>query len=316
MNKKIISIVSPVYNEEENLLKLYEELIRVANQLTKYEYEIILVDDGSKDKSFQIMKELCSKDKNVRAITFTRNFGHEASTTAGLNYCNGDAVIIIDADLQDPPELIPEMLKLWEQGYEIVYAKRKSREGETFLKKFTSKLFYRVFNGFADTKIPEDTGDFRLIDRRVVSDFNNFKEKNRIVRGLISWGGYKQTCIEFNRKKRNAGETKYNYIKLMRLAIDSITSFSTAPLTLIAVIGMFISGFSIALGSVFILFKLFTNIPINGWTSLIVTILFLNGFQIFLIGVVGQYIARISCEVKERPLYLVKEILNNKTDRG
>lgn len=309
-----ISIVVPMYNEEDNISELYERLKSVMKKLPQLQYEYIFVNDGSIDHTYENLVSLADKDENIIVVNFTRNFGHEAATTAGIVNSNGDAVIIIDADLQDPPELIVDMVKKWEEGYEIIYAKRKSRKGETFLKRMTSKLFYRVFNMLTDTKMPKDTGDFRLIDSKVANDFKKLKEKNRITRALINWIGYNQTHILFDRDKRFSGKTKYNYFKLIRLAIDSITSFSTKPLTFIVFVGLLLSLLSFATGVIFILIKLFTNIPINGWTSTVVLVLFLNGFQIFLLGIVGQYIARISVEVKERPLYLIRNIYSTKNN--
>ncbi len=311
---KKISIVVPMYNEEDNISELYDRLNTVMKKLSHLQYEYIFVNDGSFDHTYENLVSIADKDENIIVVNFTRNFGHEAATTAGIINSNGDAVIIIDADLQDPPELIMDMIKKWEEGYEIIYAKRKSRKGETFLKKITSKLFYRVFNMLTDTKMPKDTGDFRLIDRKVANDFKKLKEKNRITRALINWIGYNQTHIFFDRDKRFSGKTKYNYFKLIRLAIDSITSFSTKPLTFIVFTGLLLSLLSFATGIIFILIKLFTSIPINGWTSTVVLVLFLNGFQIFLLGIVGQYIARISVEVKERPLYLIRNIYSTKNN--
>lgn len=224
-SKKKITIVVPMYNEEVNIDELYTRLNSVMKKLSYLQYEYIFVNDGSIDNTYEKLVSIADNDENIIIVNFSRNFGHEAATTAGIFNCSGDAVVIIDADLQDPPELIIDMVKKWEEGYEIVYAKRKSRKGETFIKKFTSKLFYRIFNMVADTKMPSDTGDFRLIDKKVVNDFKKLKEKNRITRALINWTGYNQIHIFFDRDKRFAGKTKYNYFKLIKLAIDSVTAF-------------------------------------------------------------------------------------------
>lgn len=308
MYDELISVVVPIFNEEDNIQSLYDSL---SNVLKEYKYEIIMVNDGSNDCSDNCIKELVEKDPRVKLINFTRNFGHEAATTAGVEYAKGDAVIVIDADLQDPPELILDMIKLWENGYEVIYAQRETRKGETIIKRITASLFYKFLDLISETHIPRNTGDFRLMDRKVVNDFKKFREKNRLFRGLISWVGYRQIGIKFNRNKRHAGKTKYNYFKLFRLALDSITSFSTKPLFFITLVGFMVSLFSFFLGIYFILQKLIFKFPIPGWTSLIVTFLFFNGFQIFLIGIVGEYIGRMFIEIKDRPLYLVEEIVDN-----
>ncbi|MGE5474762.1 MAG: glycosyltransferase family 2 protein [Ignavibacteriales bacterium] len=307
MYNKTLSIVVPAFNEQENILELYN---RLKNVLIDYSFEIIFVNDGSNDKSEQMISEIANKDSRVKLINFTRNFGHEAATTAGIEYAKGDAVIVLDADLQDPPEIIPKMVDLWQEGCEVVFAQRSKRQGEPLLKKITSHLFYRFLDIISETHIPKDTGDFRLMDRKVVEDFKKLKEKNRLFRGLATWVGYNQTAIEFERQKRFAGKTKYNYFKLFRLALDSITSFSTKPLFFITILGFFISFLSFIAGIIFIFIKLFYQFPVSGWTSLIITILFLNGFQIFLIGIVGEYIGRMFLEVKDRPLYLIRNIVD------
>lgn len=310
----LLSLVVPVFNEQENIIELYNRLEKV---LKNYRYEIIFVNDGSKDKSVEIINELIYKDKKIKLINFSRNFGHEAATTAGVGYSTGDAVVVIDADLQDPPELIHDMVRLWKEGYEVVYAEREDREGETILKKTTARLFYKFISLISDVHIPKNTGDFRLMDRKVVNDFKKLGEKNRFFRGLVSWLGYNQIGIKFKRVKRFAGNTKYNYGKLIRLSLDSITSFSTKPLSLITLSGSIISLFSFFTGIVLIFIKVFAKFPVSGWTSLIVTLLFLSGFQIFLIGIVAEYIARMFFEIKNRPLYLIKEIVDKeKSIRG
>lgn len=308
MNSNLISIVIPIYNEQENIKELYNSL---SNTLSEQNYEIIFVNDGSTDDSYSIVQEISEKDSKVKLLSFTRNFGHEAATTAGIEYAKGNAIIVMDGDLQDPPELIPDMIKLWQSGYEVVYAEREKREGETILKKITSSLFYKFLDLVSETHIPKNTGDFRLMDRKVVEDYKKLKEKNRLFRGLVSWVGYNQTSIKFKRHKRFAGKTKYNYFKLFRLALDSVTSFSIKPLFFITMVGIFISLLSFVLGLAFVLIKLLLRFPVPGWTSLVVLILLLNGFQIFLLGIVGEYIARMFIEVKNRPLYLIKDIIDS-----
>lgn len=302
-----LSVVVPIFNEEENILLLYKRLKSVINS---YKYEIIFVNDGSHDKSIKIITELTNMDTNIKLINFTRNFGHEAATTAGVEYSKGDAVVIIDADLQDPPELIEDMINLWHQGYEVVYAERQSRAGESFIKKITAKCFYKFMSSISETNLPENTGDFRLIDKKVVEDFRKLKEKNRFFRGLISWIGYNQIGIKFNREKRNGGKTKYNYRKLFKLSLDSITAFSIKPLSFITYLGFLISILSFIAAIVFIFIKIFYKFPVSGWTSLIVTILFVSGFQISLLGIIGEYIGRMFIEIKGRPLYLIKDIID------
>jgi polyisoprenyl-phosphate glycosyltransferase len=307
---ELISIVVPVYNEESNLNLLYE---RICKSLINFKIEIIFVNDGSTDNSYNIIIELLKNDEKIKLINFSRNFGHEAATTAGVENCMGDCAIIIDADLQDPPEIIPEMIKLWKNGNEVVYGIRDSRDGETILKKITSNLFYKFIDKFSDTKIPKNTGDFRLIDKKVIEEFKKLKEKNRFFRGLISWTGYKQTGIRFKREKRNSGITKYNYWKLIKLAIDSITSFSIKPLAIITVTGFIVSLISFFLGIFYIVQRIFFKYPGDGWTSIIVLIIFFGGFQIFISGIIGEYIARMFIEVKNRPLYIIKEIIDKKS---
>lgn len=302
----LLSVVVPCYNEEENIRAVFE---RVSAAVKQFDFELLFVNDGSRDNTAEEVRKIIELDGRVKLIDFTRNFGHEAATTAGVEIAKGDAVVILDADLQDPPELIPEMVKLWQEGNQVVYGQRENRKGESLLKKITAKLYYKILSKITDHPIPENTGDFRLMDRRVVDDFKKLHEKNRFFRGLVSWVGYKQTAIRFNRDKRNAGKTKYNYGKLVTLSLDSITSFSTKPLKWITFMGVVVAVLGFIAGIVFIVQKVFWNMSIEGWTSLAVIILFFSGFQIFLIGIVGEYIARMFIEVKDRPLYLVKEIV-------
>jgi glycosyltransferase involved in cell wall biosynthesis len=310
--KYFLSVVIPVYNEEENIDFLYK---RLHNVLKQFKYEIIMVNDGSTDNTVYKIKRLIKNDSRVKLLNFSRNFGHEAATTAGVEYSNGEAVVVIDADLQDPPELIPAMINLWRQGYEVVYAQRKTRGGETLFKKATSSLFYKFMNIISDIPIPLNAGDYRLMDCRVVADFKNLTERNRFFRGLITWLGYKQIGIQFRRESRHAGITKYSYLKLIKLSLDSITSFSIKPLSLITYIGFFLSILCVLAGIVFIFVKIYMKFPVPGWTSIIVVILFMGSFQIFIIGIIGEYVGRMFIEVKSRPLYITKEVIDADTNK-
>ena len=293
--KKLVTILVPAYNEQEVLHLLYDRLEKLMNENTNYDFEVLLVNDGSKDKTFEIMQELREKDKRFCYLNLSRNFGKETAMIAGLDYCKGDAVVIIDADLQDPPELIPEMIKYWEEGYDDVYAKRKSREGETWLKKFTSKMYYRVLQGFTRIEIQKDTGDFRLLDRRCVEALKSMRENQRYTKGLFSIIGYNKKEILYDRDPRAAGQTKWNYGKLIDLSIDGITSFTTSPLRWAALIGCGVS----VIGFVYMLY-------VPGYASLMVVILFLGGIQLIFLGIIGEYLGRTFNESKHRPLYFIE----------
>jgi dolichol-phosphate mannosyltransferase len=324
MNAPVISIVSPVYNEAEGLDEFVRQVTAVMQPLEErgLSYELILVNDGSRDASLAIAAQLAAADARVRVVSFSRNFGHEAASTAGLRYARGQAVVLLDSDLQDPPEVIPQMVAKWrpedpaEQGYQIVFGRRSKRQEETALKKATSWLFYRTMRKLAKIDIPKDTGDFRLMDRRVVDAFNALPERNRFVRGLICWTGFRATGVDFLRAPRFAGKTKYNYLKLMKLAFDSITSFTTTPLKIATWLGTLI-----ALSSILWIFVIVYQFffwhdehggPYRpaGFTFIYIAILFLGGVQIFLIGLVGEYLARTYEEVQRRPLYIVDEMVN------
>ena len=235
---KKISIVIPMYNEHEIANMCYKRINEVIKQLNNYEYEIIFINDGSKDNTQLILEEIAKEDKNVKILSFSRNFGHQAAVTAGIKYVTGDAIVIMDADLQDPPELIPDMLKLWEDGNEVIYGKRKARKGESLFKLMTAKMFYNTLNALSDVDIPKDTGDFRLVDRKVVDTINNLPEHNKFLRGLFSWVGYKQYAYEYERQERKAGKTKYTLKKMLKLASDGIVSFSTKPLKIVGGLGI------------------------------------------------------------------------------
>ena len=304
-NKKLVTILVPAYNEEEVLNMLYDRLSSIMNSMPSYEFEILFVNDGSKDNTLNIIQELREHDKRVCYVNLSRNFGKETAMIAGLDYSKGDAVIIIDADLQDPPELIPEMISLWEQGYDDVYAKRKSRKGETWLKKFTSKMYYKTLQSFTKIEIQKDTGDFRLLDKRCVEALKQFRECQRYTKGLFSWIGYNKKEILYDRDPRAAGKTKWNYKKLINLSIDGITSFTTAPLRWATITGIFISiaGFIYML---FIIIKtLAYGIDVPGYSSTMVVMLFLGGIQLIFLGIIGEYLGRAFYESKHRPIYFV-----------
>lgn len=304
--KKLITILVPAYNEQEVLHLLYDRLVKLMNENTGYDFEILLVNDGSKDKTFEIMQELREKDKRFCYLNLSRNFGKETAMIAGLDYCNGDAVVIIDADLQDPPELIPEMIKYWEEGYDDVYAKRKSREGEAWLKKFTSKMYYKVLQGFTRIEIQKDTGDFRLLDRRCVEALKSMRENQRYTKGLFSIIGYNKKEILYDRDPRAAGQTKWNYGRLIDLSIDGITSFTTSPLRWAAILGIMISGVAFIYMIYIIIKTLATGIDVPGYASLMVVILFLGGIQLIFLGIIGEYLGRTFNESKHRPLYFIE----------
>ena len=302
----LCSIVVPVYNEEDNISELYRRLTDVMSGLGA-QYEIIFVDDGSTDRSLDAVKKLSHSDEKVFYITFTRNFGHEAASTAGLDAARGDCVVLMDADLQDPPELIPRMIDVWRKGSQLVYAKRRQRHGESLFKRATARIFYRMLNLLSESKIPLDTGDFRLMDRSVVNDFKRCREQNRFVRGLTAWTGYDQTAVYFDRPARHAGETKYGPLKLLLLSLDVITGFSIMPLRVVTAVGFIIAAVSVTKTLHIIIQKLFLDLSIPGYALLASGLFFLGGVQIFFLGIIGEYIGRIYRQVQQRPLYLVKE---------
>lgn len=309
-NDVICSVVVPVYNEEEVVNECYNRLKKVMDS-TNEKYEIIFVNDGSKDKTKQLVKEICDVDKNVKFIDFSRNFGHQSAITAGMNYSLGQAVVVIDADLQDPPEVILDMLNKWREGYQVVYGKRLKREGESVFKKATAKVFYRLLARLTEFDIPVDAGDFRLIDRKVCDALNKLDEKNRYVRGIISWLGFNTTYVEFVREKRYAGKTKYPLRKMIKFATDAVVSFSYKPLRATSYLGLFLSGVSFIYLIVMLFLKLFNVMnTVQGWTSLVAISLFFNGIVLLFLGIMGEYVGRIYDEVKARPLYVVNEFVN------
>ncbi|WP_230932514.1 glycosyltransferase family 2 protein [Priestia sp. TSO9] len=300
------SIVVPVYNEEEVIHETYRRLTEVMRS-TKEAYELLFVNDGSRDRTVEIIKEYSEQDPAVVLLDFARNFGHQIAITAGMDYARGEAVVVIDADLQDPPELILEMIEKWKQGFDVVYAKRTKRKGETYFKKQTAAMFYRFLRAMTDIDIPLDTGDFRLLDRKVCNQMNSIQEKNRFVRGLVSWVGFKQTAVEYERDERLAGESKYPLNKMLKLSMDGITSFSYKPLKLASYAGVTLSGIGFIYLLVVLYLKLFTDSTITGWSSLIVIQLFFSGIILIILGMIGEYIGRIYDETKNRPLYIVRE---------
>ena len=304
---KKITIIIPAYNEEESLPHLYERLEKLMSSMEHYEFEILFVNDGSKDNTINLIKEYREKDNRISYVDFSRNFGKEIAMVAGLDYATGDCVIFMDADLQDPPELIPELVKYWEEGYDDVYAKRNSRKGETWLKKFTSKMYYRVLQHLTNVPIQQDTGDFRLLDRRCVNALRKMRESQRNSKSMFSWIGYKKKEVLYDRDPRIAGKTKWNYKKLVDLAIDGITSFTTSPLRISTYISIptFIVLF---VYFVYVIAKcIVTSTMIQAYQAIILLILFFSGVQILLFGIIGEYLGRIFNESKDRPLYLVNE---------
>lgn len=308
---KKISIVVPMYYEEEVARECYNRLKNILDKIENYNYELIFINDGSKDKTLSILEEIAKKDENVKIISFSRNFGHQCAVTAGLQYVTGDAIVIIDADLQDPPELIPEMLKLWEEGNEVIYGKRKSRDGESKFKLLTASMFYKTLNALSDVDIPKDTGDFRLVDRKVVDVINALPEHNKFLRGLFSWVGFKQTPFEYERKERFAGKTKYPLKKMLKLAQDGIFNFSTKPLKVVGTMGIISIAISVIILIYAILSYIFNwNNLTAGWTSLMVTMTFLSGMILISLWMIGEYIGRIYDETKRRPQYIIERTIN------
>ncbi|MDQ3049982.1 MAG: glycosyltransferase family 2 protein [Bacteroidota bacterium] len=302
-----LSVIIPIYNEEGNIQKLHDRLMGVIDQMNLNSFEFIFINDGSRDRSMELIRGLATKNTHVHYINLSRNFGHQIAVTAGLDKSKGEAVVIIDADLQDPPELIPDLYQKLQTGFEVVYAKRNARQGEGFMKKFTAKLFYRILAKMTSISIPVDTGDFRILDRKIVDVLKQMPEQQKFLRGQISWIGFKQTFIEYDRKERNAGTTGYTYKKMIRLALDGITSFSNFPLKIVTLAGFIVSGISFFM----ILYALYSRFISEdyepGWTSLMLTILFIGGIQLIGIGIIGEYISRMSANLRNRPLYIISD---------
>lgn len=302
-----ITVLIPAYNEEQVLPVLFERLSALADRESQYSFEFLFVNDGSRDRTLEIIKHYANNDHRVSYINLSRNFGKEIAMIAGIDHVKGDALVIVDADLQDPPELIPEMIKLWEEGYDDVYAKRRSRDGETWLKKFTSKQYYSLLQSVTRIPIQEDTGDFRLLDRRVVESIKQFRESQRNAKAIFSQVGFNKKEILYDRDPRAAGETKWSYVKLLDLAISGITSFTTAPLRVASILGIVISLVSFFYIVVLLIRPLFGEPTGSGYSSLMAVILFLGGVQLLSLGIIGEYIGRIFNETKHRPLYLVEQ---------
>ena len=302
---KKISLVFPVYNEEQVLPSLFDRVQRIVEQLD-YEFEVIFVNDGSQDNSLPLMKGFHQKDSRFKVIDLSRNFGHQIAITAGIDFATGDAVVLLDADLQDPPELLPQFLEKWQEGYQVVYAVRRSRK-EHLLKRMSYSLFYRILQKISDISIPLDSGDFCLMDRVVVDSLKSMQERNRFVRGLRSWVGFRQTGLEYDRDKRHSGDVKYTFPKLMKLALNGIFSFSYFPLQIASYTGFIVSGVSFLGILVYLYKKLIIGGEPQGFPTLVIVVLFLGGIQLISLGVIGEYIGRIYDEVKQRPTYVVRE---------
>lgn len=311
MESRVLSVVIPLFNEEENILPLYEELLLVVNRLTIFtSYELVMVNDGSSDSSLEKLKALSKRDNHVKVLSFTRNFGHESATYAGIVHAQGDAVVLIDADRQDPPELILEFEKTFAQGYDVVFGQRTKRLRETWLKKITSKLFYPLFKFLTKVDLPRDVGDFCLLSRRAVDMVKLLPEHAVFVRGLIYWLGLSKKAVPFVRRERAAGKTKYNYFKLTVFALENIISFSTVPIYWLIFFSIFVIGFCLIGISVALVLRLFGLVVMSGWTSLIMCMLFLFATSFFFLGMLGLYVGKIFQEVKRRPVFLVGEKIN------
>jgi len=307
--KELLSVVVPVYNEEQVLGAFYERATAALSTIPGLDYELLFVDDGSSDGSYPAIEAFARADPRVAVIKFSRNFGHQIAITAGVDHARGDAVVVIDADLQDPPEVVSDMVAKWREGYDVVYAKRSRRDGEGRLKLITASAFYRVLSRLVSIKIPVDVGDFRLLSRRAADEMRRLREKDRFVRGLVSWIGFRQTAVEYNRAERHAGDTKYPMRKMLKFALDGITSFSTVPLKLATWLGYAASGFAfLYLASVFV--QKLAGITVDGWATIMVAVTFLGGVQLICLGILGEYIGRIFNEIKPRPMYVVEDLLN------
>lgn len=308
---KKISIVIPMYNEETVVHECYTRIKNIFNRLNNYDMEMIVVDDGSTDKTLELLESLSKEDMKLKILSFSRNFGHQSAIIAGLKETTGDAVIIIDADMQDPPELIVDMIDLWEKGNDVIYAVREKREEESIFKVFSAKIFYKILYSLSEVKIPKNTGDFRLADRKVIDIINSLPEHNKYLRGLFAWSGFKQEPIKYDRKKRFSGKTKYSFKKMMKLAYDGIISFSNKPLKIIGKIGILsvIVSFLILIYSIIsYVFKL--NDLVSGWTSIMVSITFFAGVQLVSLWILSEYISRIYDESKNRPEYIINKKIN------
>lgn len=308
-----LSVVVPMYNEEEVIEVTYGRLRSVLDKLGET-YEIVFVNDGSRDRTADIVRSLCAEDRRVKLVEFSRNFGHQIAVTAGMDHASGRTVVLIDADLQDPPELIADMVAKWREGYDVVYGRRIERKGESLFKKMTAAAFYRLLRSMTSVNIPVDTGDFRLMDRKVCDALTSMRERSRFIRGMVSWAGFKQTSVDYVRDERFAGETKYPLKKMIRLSLDAMTSFSTKPLKIASVLGFVLSAVGFVYLFVVLYQRLFTDTTQQGWTSMIAISLLFHGITLMLLGVLGEYIGRTYEETKGRPLYLVAEAVNFKEE--
>jgi dolichol-phosphate mannosyltransferase len=302
----ILSIVIPVFNEAPILPVLHERLIRVVTTITEA-YEIIWVNDSSSDDSLFLLKQFAAGDSRNHYLSLSRNFGHQKAITAGLDHCSGQAAVVMDGDLQDPPELIPELWKKYQEGFKVVYAQRRSRKGESFFKKWTARLFYRMLKKTAQIDIPVDTGDFRLVDRRIIDYLKQMPEQHKFIRGQIAWIGFRQTSVLYDRDIRHAGKSHYSIFRMLRFAIDGMTAFSNYPLRLATFTGFAVSGLSFLIIIYALVSKFVWHQTITGWTSLIISSMFIGGVQLIAIGIIGEYISRISSDVRKRPLYVIEE---------
>ncbi|MGN6644924.1 MAG: glycosyltransferase family 2 protein [Cytophaga sp.] len=301
-----LSIVIPVFNEDSNIYLLYNRTVKALNTLA-IDYELIFVNDGSKDNSLSILEQLSKEDARVKYIDFSRNFGHQIAVSAGLEHAAGNRIAIIDADLQDPPELLVDMYKKMDDNFQVVYARRRSRKGESFLKKLTAKLFYRILSSITNIDIPLDTGDFRMIDRKVLLVLNQMPEQEKFLRGQISWIGFNQTSIDYDRDERNGGKTGYTYKKMFQFALNGITSFSDFPLRFASIMGFTVSGIAFLIMLYTLYSKFILKDVIQGWTSIMLSVMFIGGIQLICLGIIGEYIKRISTNIKKRPLYVINK---------
>lgn len=311
MAKKLISIIVPCYNEGDNIKLFYNAISDLFSKLN-YELELIFINDGSTDRSLEAITEIIQLDNRVKCVNLSRNFGQEIALTAGINYANGDALIPMDVDLQDPPDVVPQLINKWEEGYDVVYATRVRRDGDSLAKKTTAFLFYKTIASLTKIDIPRNTGNFRILDKRVAAEMKNIGEYHRFMKGLFSWVGFRQTGITYVRTPRVGGKTKYNFIKLVNLAVEGITSFSVAPLRLATVLGFIISVVTLVYAVYIVYSTLRFGNAVPGYSSLIVAILFLGGIQLLCMGIIGEYIGKIFNETKNRPLYIVKDLIGFK----
>jgi len=307
-----ISVVVPLYNEELVIDEMHTRITSVMDN-AKLDYELVMVNDGSTDKTLELAKKICEKNKRIKLVSFSRNFGHQIAITAGMEKASGDAVVVIDADLQDPPEVIVDMVNKWKEGYQVVYGVRKKREGESFYKLMTAKIFYRLLRKLTSVDIPVDVGDFRLMDSNVTKEFLRMREQHRFIRGMVSWVGFRQCKVEYVREARYAGETKYPFRKMLNFALNGIFSFSQTPLKISSAFGFICAGISFLMICYGFFEKVFyPETTIHGWTSVFVAIMFVGGVQLMSIGILGEYIGRMYDELKARPLYIVDEEINFK----